>query len=445
MPRYLESHGRKWRVVVAVPRRLQAELGTKLKETLNTESLDAADRMKWAVVARLRSRFEQTEQALSQQEIITEALRWRDQATVAPLEDDDAFWDRADEIRGEPLRWDPDRPGVTIYDERREELGGLFLEVARGRATPIESLVSDWHGQTLRKERTKRDDHRALYLLNEWCALTSTRPNVEAITRQVAGRFINDLIRPSGSHERQPIARKTANKYISSLSAYWTWMETRGHISHISENVWLRQSLPAAQVFTEEAERPFTDDEIRTLLRGEPSHRVLPALMRIGALTGARIEAIASLKVRDTKDGVFVLKPQKRERGSRKVPIHSALGSIVAELTAGKADTDDLFPELPVPPTGSGRERSMPASKAFTRYRRSVGVDEVIEGRRRSRVNFHSFRRWFATKAERAGQPESIIAFVLGHSRPGMTLGRYSQGPSMDQLSTCVEAVRLPD
>ena len=53
-------------------------------------------------------------------------------------------------------------------------------------------------------------------------------------------------------------------------------------------------------------------------------------------------------------------------------------------------------------------------------------------------------RRWFITEAERADQPESIIAAVVGHKRHGMTLGRYSAGPLLEQARRCVEAVKLP-
>jgi integrase len=81
---------------------------------------------------------------------------------------------------------------------------------------------------------------------------------------------------------------------------------------------------------------------------------------------------------------------------------------------------------------------------AVTEYRRSVGVEEVVPGRRRSLVNFHSFRRCFITKAEQADQMEHIIAVVVGHKRTGMTLGRYSGGPLLEQARRCVEAVRLP-
>ena len=84
--------------------------------------------------------------------------------------------------------------------------------------------------------------------------------------------------------------------------------------------------------------------------------------------------------------------------------------------------------------------------KRFARYREALGVDDRRDGRRRSLVNFHSFRRWFVTEAEQAGQPESTIAAVVGHSegRRSITFGVYSGGPSEGQLRRCVEAVQLP-
>lgn len=87
----------------------------------------------------------------------------------------------------------------------------------------------------------------------------------------------------------------------------------------------------------------------------------------------------------------------------------------------------------------------MPLSKQFTRYRRLLGVDDRAPGQRRSLVNFHSFRRWFVTAAERAHQPPHIFQAVIGHSRAGLALNVYSDGPSVeDQLRACVEAVKLP-
>jgi len=55
------------------------------------------------------------------------------------------------------------------------------------------------------------------------------------------------------------------------------------------------------------------------------------------------------------------------------------------------------------------------------------------EGQHRALVNFHSFRRWFITMAERAGQPPHVFKAVVGHARAGMALGVYSGGPSVEE------------
>jgi integrase len=191
-------------------------------------------------------------------------------------------------------------------------------------------------------------------------------------------------------------------------------------------------------------ERSFTDEEVLALLSGPTSERMLD-LMKAAALTGARLDAIVSLKVGDCGGGAFTFMPQKKEKQSRSVPIHSELLDIVSRRTAGKSADDCLFPDWPGPKKpGSQRERSFRASVAFTAYRREVGIEQTVPGRRRSLVNFHSFRRWFITKAEQAGEPENIIAAVVGHKRKGLTFGRYSRGASMVQMRQCVEAVRLP-
>ena len=145
--------------------------------------------------------------------------------------------------------------------------------------------------------------------------------------------------------------------------------------------------------------------------------------------------------------GLFTFKPQKKEKSARGVPIHSALVDLVARRTKGKSGADDLFPEYPLPKRSTSQRELGPSARpmrAHREYRRSVGVEEVVPGRRRSLVNFHSFRRYFITKAEQADQMEHIIAVVVGHKRTGMTLGRYSGGPLLEQARRCVEAVKLP-
>jgi integrase len=99
-----------------------------------------------------------------------------------------------------------------------------------------------------------------------------------------------------------------------------------------------------------------------------------------------------------------------------------------------------LFDEL----RSKNTERTDPIGKAFARYRRELGIQEGA--RRRSRINFHSFRRWFITAAINANQPPHVVSLVTGHKegRKGMTLGRYWQGADDAALRAVVEAVKLP-
>ena len=89
-------------------------------------------------------------------------------------------------------------------------------------------------------------------------------------------------------------------------------------------------------------------------------------------------------------------------------------------------------------------ERSQKVVKAFTAYRRKMEVDDVPEGARQSRVDFHSFRRFFITKAEQAEKLPHFIEAVVGHKRLGMSLGGYSGGPLRAQFRAVVESVNLP-
>jgi integrase len=448
---FLEQHGGKWRVSIAVPRELQAKLGaTRLKRPLKTDSLAIANRLKWQAVAELRAVIEKAQDGTAAARIdplIGEALeiaRLRARArTAEDIEDlDDAIVTRAEELQGQPIGEELDFGTggmVPVYDAAKEEQARRYAEMAQGKATPIALHHEQFIAQAHNKKRTEGDDTRAMKFLLAWCERERVRPTLQTITRKVAVRFMDAL--PELAKADRQLSPVTLNKYLGRLSRYWEWLVRR---EEAEANVWDRLKLTEPKTSAGEQERPFTDEEVRRLLNG-PAEQRMQDLMRIAALTGARLDAIVDLKVGGCGDGLFVFKPQKRETSERAVPIHPDLAEIVARRTEGRFPEDDLFPEWPAPrKPGSVRERSFKASNQFTAYRREVGVDQVIDGRRRSLVNFHSFRRWFITKAEQADQPESIIAAVVGHKRKGMTLGRYSAGPLIAQARRCVEAVRLP-
>ncbi|EIZ83626.1 integrase family protein [Methylobacterium sp. GXF4] len=445
--RFLEQHRGKWRVTLAVPRDLHSKLGTRLKRQLQTDSLTIANQLKWQVVTEMKAEIEEARggpsRPVSRSDLLTrEALVIAAQRTQAQTHEeiealDAAIEGRTDTIIGRPIGETREHGGDAepVYDPRREVEAARYRSLAMGEATPVDLHHAQFVANAGTKARTQGDDHRAVRFLLTWCERNRVASTVEAINKKVVVRFVDDLPEIAGVE-----SPTTLKKYLNRLSLYWRYLEAR---EIAASDPWHRSHKLLPTVVKGPEERSFTDAEVGKLLAGTTSPQ-MHDLMRLGALTGARLDAIVDLKVKDCADGLFTFKPQKKETKPRAVPIHPTLAEIVARRTAGRAPDDDLFPEWPAPAANSQRERSFKASNSFTTYRRAVGVDEVIAGKRRSLVNFHSFRRWFITKAEQAGQPEHIIASVVGHKRTGMTLGRYSAGPLISQARACVEAVKLP-
>lgn len=461
-PTYLEKmNNGGWRVTVPVPRELVKIVGkTRLKRSLDTHSQAEAERRKHAVVAEFLAMIEAARQGrlpkatvtgisasseMTDKELTSLALDLRsnlqtqDEGTPTFELEKEGIYQVAERIRGQEVATDEETDS-PIFDPEREQKAGRFLRVALGKETPIREPLGLFHDQAKWSPRTKADSARAVDLLERWCEYNRVPFVVEAITRKRAGLFIGNL----ASSEERPLTNRTINKYLSCLSQFWLWLEKRGYIE-LDSSPWSRQSLPKIQPNEDERRRPYTDDEIVKLLSGKPRQSYLKDLMLIGALTGARIDAIVSLKRKDvTDDGCIRFKPQKKERSSRLVPIHSALKSTMERLVEGKQPEDDLFPECPPVAADTVQERSMPAVKAFTYYRRKLGISELAESTGQDRVNFHSFRRWFITKALQAGQPELVVQIVVGHKPQSVAASVYLGGLTMEQMKECVEAVKLP-
>lgn len=450
-----------WRVSVPVPRDLVKAIGkTRLKRSLDTHSQAEAERKKHAVVAEFFGMIEAAKHgrlpkarvmgiaaapSLPDKELtslaldLRESLQTHDEGTDEFELETEGIYQVAEKIRGDEVGYDQDTDTPT-FDPKSEAKAGQFLRVALGKETPVTEPLAVFHSQVKWTARTKSDSSRALAMLEDWCREKRVPFVIEAITRKRVGQFIGDL----AANTERPLTNRTINKYLSSLSQYWAWLEKRGFLA-LDSSPWSRQSLPKIKPKEDEKEREFTDEELTRLLDGKPNQPYLSDLMLIAALTGARIDAIVSLRRKDiTEDGCIRFKAQKREEGSRLVPIHSALKSTIERLVEGRAANDDLFPECPPVAPDKPQERSMPAVKAFTYYRRSLGVVDTVEGKRRDRVNFHSFRRWFITKTLQAGQPELVVQIVVGHKPQSMAASVYLGGLTVEQMRDCVEAVGLP-
>ncbi|TXN25077.1 integrase [Methylobacterium sp. WL9] len=450
---YLELHGTTWRVSVAVPKEARKTLGTgRLKHNLGTDSLTVANVLKRQHVERFKKQIQDALDAIrgpskSDLHVALElgkvAVRLREQGSPEEWRAfTDAVYERHAEIRFKDARWitveDPEHGPFEQEEARPEQArkADLFSDVAYGRATPIDLHHEAYLAQLFVTRRTKSDDERALKLILQWCARDGIPPSVERIDGKRAYAFADALKEMTG------LDHVTLNKYIGRLSSYWQYLVQRTDAA--KTNVFAGVVVKGPKKPHDQKERPFSNGELARLLLG-PATPHMSDLMMIGALTGARLDAIVRLRVCDTANRCLLFQPQKSETTARYVPVHPDLAVVIARRTAGKAPSDDLFPEWPpVLDPNSKRERSFKASNHFTDYRRSIGVSHDIPGVRRSLVNFHSFRRWFISRLEQADVADSLIAAVVGHKRSGITLGVYSEGPVMRSARRAVAKVRLP-
>jgi integrase len=327
-------------------------------------------------------------------------------------------------------RLDPDNSGQDAGEADALRLADLVL----GRILPVEAELDRFIAERRISVRYAGRHRRAVGRLKRWLLKRFGTDDLRRVSRREAGHFVDDLV--AGG-----LSAATVNSLVSSLGVYWTWL---GQRVGVEGNPWSGQTRRARETETVADKRPFTDDEVKRLLSGDTTG-TLHDLMRIAALSGMRIDEIARLTVATSSDGLLRVTEGKTKSSLRSIPVHTDLASLIARRQVGKASTDRLFDELRAPPSRK-KELSAKASERFTAYRRSVGVDERVEGQRQSNVDFHSFRRWFVTKAEEAGQPPHLISAVVGHAegRKGMTLGTYSGGPSVEQRKAVVESVRLP-
>jgi integrase len=281
--------------------------------------------------------------------------------------------------------------------------------------------------------RTRTQYRSDVQGLAEWLRTIGIVVTVEAVTDVVAGQYVTEQLVGRGVHWA------TANRRITAASAYWRWLRKR---AGVKANPWAGQSLSKAVGGNgDKSKRPFSDGEAAMLLTGDAGIELADA-MRVAALSGMRLEEIYRLTVADCVGRWFRVRYAKTRAGLRRVPIHPALAAIVARRCEGKPATAFLFHEPG--PVRAGRERSMALSKPFGHYRRALGVHEAVDGARHSRVDFHSWHRWFITTARNAGVDRAAVAAVVGHEVGNLTDDTYSGGPDEKLLRACVEAVRLP-
>ncbi|SFR33191.1 Site-specific recombinase XerD [Yoonia tamlensis] len=314
----------------------------------------------------------------------------------------------------------------------------------------IEEHLEDYLSKAELAPKTTNERRGHVMKLARWCS--ERGKTLDQIDRREAGRYVSEEL-----DQMHPV---TQGKHITALRQYWIYLARRGHVQlPVGETVktgwpWNDQQVEkkgkrVERGATKAVERPFTDTEASTLLNSpfplrEAYKAPMQDILRTSLFSGMRQAEIITLWVEEVvtdDDGLwFNIQQGKTDAAARMVPVHSSLEGMIRARMANKSGHDMLFHEL-----SDASNPSDTFGKRFKRYREALGVDDKQPGVRRSLVNFHSARRWFATKARHAGIDKDTIADVIGHrpDKQDVTFGRYARGASRVQLRGCVEAVKV--
>jgi integrase len=460
---HLEKHRNQWRVRVKVPEAVRPSLGGNLylKQGLGTGDLAVANLLKGDHVTRFKRMIEDARGNVVPGSLLDEARRLRNSRVHRKPEYDEVM-DYASPSGPQVLLVQRDDEADAIVDraEKIEKVDGelaarSFADVAFGRVTPIDDHLPDFILASAYRPKSVMDLRKAVGRLSEWLLRTKRTATLEAVSQIVAGQFMRGMVQSLG------LSRKNAAKTVSFLRSYWNWLEEQGYRPSNS-SPWIGkvpQPKPMARSVDAEhdgGKRPFTPDEMMALLQATSSQPYMADLIRIAALSGMRLEEIYLLRIRDCAHGIFSIRKGKTANSIRQVPIHSHLVATVERLTEGKsAETYLIDPDAKIIPKTD--IRSAAASKAFSYYRRKLGLDERPNGKLKSNIDFHSLRRWFIQQARDALDRGAIgftpwtIADVVGHDDEDMkgmlrlTMQRYAGPSAREARVACINSVSLPE
>jgi hypothetical protein len=229
---------------------------------------------------------------------------------------------------------------MTLLEDTAEQIGQDHGDVARRRFLSIVhgKVEVDHHVEAYLKEAKlapKTTDERrnlvkrfAQWAKDEDMLLTK-------VDRAAAGRYVSAVI--------APLHKSTAKKHLGSVKLYWDWLIMRGH--YPGRNPWDGQTMPSrgrrVERGSDATERPFTTEELQTLLYAPFPESINPAFeqqlhdaMCISALSGMRLAEVVTLWVDECPideegKGHFDIQQGKTAAAARKVPIHPDLIKIV--------------------------------------------------------------------------------------------------------------------
>lgn len=327
------------------------------------------------------------------------------------------------------------------------------LQQARGDVETFVQFVGANAGAEAITKKTVRDFKAVLMKL----------PTKAREAKVFRGMNLQQIIKANETHKKPVLSSATVNRYLSSLSAFATWLAAN---DYLETNPLPGMTISTSQTFTRDT---FSTEELVTLFRSplftgcrddigrklaEPGNLKirdyrywLPLIM---LYTGARPGEIAQLDLADVREdqGIPFLhihdegegKSLKTKNSTRIMPLHPELirlGVLAYRDEMKSKGETRLFP------TAKRSEKGQMIadwSRAFPKYLCNIGVrtDQTNQ-------SLYSFRHGAADALRRAGYLDHQFKFLLGHGDNSMT-GRYGNLPQgmLQQRAEIVAAIDFP-
>lgn len=419
--------------------------------TLGTAELAEARRRRDPAIAAIRAELDAALVASGLRPITDWLADWTGRATDyrARLEkagDKVAYWEDDPRGLGPTL---PVHDREFVMDDVRDDAevvalrhgpaaAGQFVAIATGENLSVEQALRLWldHTAGTVTAQTAAGHRAALKTLETYLTTHRGFPRLAGvglanITRPLAGEFI--------AARRKDVAAATVQREFSAYSGLWRWAVRRGYAE---TNPWADQTAGLHRHRAGEdddgEERAYSAAELVTLIRADGpalspgGGAYAPALwdaIRLGLLTGCRLGELTGLRRGDVvADGTAIIvaaRGGKTKNARRLLPLHPIAQAVLAARAASMPDTSpeaSLWGELPA--VGPDERRGPKLTDRFIAARRRI-LGESDE------VDFHSFRRSFATALETAMHSggrvkQETISLLMGQQRGSLALDLYS-------------------
>jgi integrase len=240
----------------------------------------------------------------------------------------------------------------------------------------------------------------------------------------------------------------SVNKYLQSYGDLFNWAKQNGHVD---QNVFAGLTIKQNKARNQDSREAFTPDQIQLIVTAVLTNKSGLANKDyqkwgplIGIYTGARLNEIAQLHLKDIRevDGIWSFdfndegdrKSLKTEASRRLVPMHPRLiqlGLPDYVINKRRLGQQKLFPTFTYDPkNGWGRRLGHHFN---TRLLPELGIKS-------KELVFHSLRHTVVTQLMQAGVDLAVVQAFVGHTRQGVTHQNYfKQGYTLQQLNEAIQ------